>query len=40
MDDEEHEYFLRKIADEYGVLTDADIEDEDYEPTGSVIFGD
>jgi hypothetical protein len=40
MDNEEHEYFLRKIADEYGVLTDADIEDEDYEPTGSVIFGD
>lgn len=36
----EEENFLRKLADEYGIVTDADIDDEDYEPTGSVMFGD
>lgn len=40
MDNEEHENFLRKIAAEYGIVTDADIDEEGYEPTGSVMFGD
>lgn len=38
--DEKHEYELRKLADEFGVVTDMDVDDEGYEPTGSVIFGD
>lgn len=39
-DDPEHETFLRKLADEYGLQLDQEVTDEDYEPVGSVTFGD